>query len=178
MEKIEIRRESPRDVTAIHELTRQAFRDMPFAGGDEQEVIDRLRSSGCLVLSLVAVIEQKVVGQVTFSNATVADGTSPWFALGPVAVAPHLQAMGIGSALINRGLAEIKDLSALGCILTGNPNYYQRFGFVLAPRNVPANEPPEYFMLKLFTPRQPSGAFEFNKAFYGGQDGMPRWSGW
>jgi putative acetyltransferase len=119
------------------------------------------------VLSLVAAIEQKVVGQITFSHATVADGSGPWFALGPVAVAPQLQSQGIGSALINRGLAEIACQGALGCILTGNPDYYQRFGFVLAPQHVPDNEPAEYFMLKLLASTPPLGAFAFNRAFYG-----------
>lgn len=139
---------------------------MPFAGGDEQDVIDRLRAQGALFLSLVAIIDKEVIGHIAFSNAFVEDGSLPWFALGPVSVTPTHQLHGIGSALINTGLATIEQAGALGCILTGNPEFYKRFGFEPAPQNVPANEPEEYFMLKLFKGVHPVGKFKFHKAFY------------
>lgn len=162
-----IRPEKQEDARAIHGLTALAFRDMPFADGDEQDVIDRLRSTGALTLSLVAVDDGEIVGQVTFSPAVNSDGSGPWFALGPVAVLPARQSQGIGSQLIREGLARITALGALGCILTGNPAYYQRFGFVAAPGNAPLVEPAEYFMLNLFRGRLPEGRFSFHPAFYG-----------
>jgi len=163
----EIRGELPEDYSAIHAVTEFAFRGMPFADGDEPEVIDRLRSTGALALSLVAIIDQQVVGHIAFSTATIADNTHPWFALGPVSVSPELQRQGIGSALIESGMAEIENRGALGCILTGNPGYYRRFGFELAPQNVPTSEPEEFFMLKRLTPICPVGTFRFDQAFYG-----------
>ena len=166
MRSPEIREERPEDHAAIHAITEIAFRDMPFAGGDEQDVIDRLRISGALSLSLVAVIDQEIVGHVAFSIATIADNTQPWFALGPVSVTPERQRQRIGSALIESGLAEIQARGAHGCILTGNPDYYRRFGFELAPQNVPSNESAEFFMLKRFTPTAATGAFSFHHAFY------------
>jgi putative acetyltransferase len=39
-----IRPEAPGDEAAIFDLTRRAFAPMPYAGGDEQDVIDRLRA--------------------------------------------------------------------------------------------------------------------------------------
>jgi len=140
---------------------------MPYAGGDEQDVIERLRSVGALALSLVAVCEGEIVGHVAFSPAIAADSTHPWFALGPVSVLPAHQNRGVGSALINLGLEQIRERGALGCILTGNPEYYRRFGFELAPQNVPVNEPEQFFMLKRFSAVSPTGAFQFHRAFYG-----------
>lgn len=162
-----IREERSADQKAIRSLTEEAFRGRPYADGDEQDVIDRLRKAGVLSLSLVSVLGNEVVGQITFSPAALEKNTGIWFALGPVAVLPAHQGQGIGSALINQGLTRIEDQGALGCILTGNPAYYQRFGFVVSPVNCPPNEPGEFFMLKLLSPVQPVGRFSFHPAFYG-----------
>ncbi|MEM7359920.1 MAG: N-acetyltransferase [Pseudomonadota bacterium] len=167
MSELEIRTERAAEVAAIGSLTIRAFKDMPYAGGDEQDVIVRLREVGALSVSLVAVLNDEIVGHIAFSPAEIEDASGPWFALGPVSVLPDYQRSGIGSALINEGLELIAERGALGCILTGNPDYYQRFGFALAPEHVPSGEPPEYFMLKRFAGSQPGGHFVFHPAFYG-----------
>ena len=164
---IEIRKETDDDHAAIRVVTETAFRDMPYSGGDEQDVIDRLRSVGALSLSLVATLDRDVIGHIAFSPARNADNTGPWFALGPVSVLPERQRRGIGSALIESGLADIEQRGALGCILMGNPDFYRQFGFEPAAANAPDNEPAEFFMLKLFTATGPAGAFRFHEAFYG-----------
>jgi len=164
---MDIREESIADQGDIRRVTELAFRDRPYADGDEQDVIDRLRAGDALALSLVAVDRKELVGQITFSHAEISDGSNPWFALGPVSVTPSRQGKGIGSALINEGLARIETMGALGCILTGNPDYYRRFGFELSAANVPNNELEEFFMLKLLRGRQTKGTFSFHSAFYG-----------
>ena len=58
-------------------------------------------------------------------------------------------------------------MGALGCILTGDPNYYDRFGFQVNPENSPDSEPAEFFQLKLLEGNQPKGKFSFHEAFYG-----------
>ena len=148
IEMIKLRPEQECDWEAIHELTKRAFAGKSFSDGDEQELIDNLRDQGVLTLSLVALDKRKVVGQITFSPATIESNSGPWFALGPVSVLPERQSEGIGSLLIETGLLEIKNRNALGCILTGNPDYYRRFGFELAPSNCPVNEHQEHFMVK------------------------------
>ena len=163
---IKIRPEIEEDWGSIRQITESAFLDMPYAAGDEQDLIEKLRIVGVLSLSLVAVYEGEVVGQITFSPAMLSGGASPWFALGPVSVVPDRQGQGIGSKLIEEGLSKIGDLGALGCILTGNPAYYRRFGFELAALNCPENEPEEYFMLKILGNRRPEGKFAFHEAFY------------
>ena len=49
-----IRPEAADDHRAIFQLTEAAFRGRPYADGDEQEVVDRLRAAGALFVSLVA----------------------------------------------------------------------------------------------------------------------------
>ena len=137
------------DEAAIYTLTEAAFERQPYASGNEQDVIDRLRERGQLWLSLVAKDGEELFGQVTFSPVTLSDGSSPWFGLGPVSVLPWHQGEGIGAQLILAGLDKITKEGALGCVLTGNPVYYQRFGFKLAPANVPSQESADYFQLKL-----------------------------
>lgn len=167
MSKTEIRKERVSDHDSIHLVTEQAFRDMSYAGGDEQDIVNRLRSVNALTLSLVAVLDEEVVGHIAFSPAEISNGSSPWFALGPVSVLPEYQQQGIGRALIETGLAQLREMNALGCILTGNPMYYQKFGFEVAVDNAPANEPAEFFMLKMLSSDVPDGRFSFHGAFYG-----------
>ena len=93
-------------------------------------MIDQLRRDGDLTLSLVAEVDGQIVGHVAFSPATIGDASKDWFGLGPVAVSPDVQKQGIGQRLIKEGLAQLRAQGALGCLLTGDPNYYSRFGFV------------------------------------------------
>ena len=163
---VEIRLEQAGDESAIYKVTADAFRGRPYAGGDEQDLLNRLRELGQLALSLVAMDGDQLVGQITFSPVTLSDGSEPWFGLGPVSVTPERQGQGIGSQLIRSGLDEISARGALGCVLTGNPAYYQRFGFELAPKNVPKEESQAFFQLKLLTATKAKGSFAFHSAFY------------
>jgi putative acetyltransferase len=163
---IEVRPEKASDWQVIHQITQQAFADKPFSDGDEPDLIDRLRKIGALTLSLVALDGNVQVGQITFSPAGIDSNTGPWYALGPVSVTPDRQGEGIGSLLIETGLTEITQQGALGCILTGNPIYYRRFGFELAPLHCPDNEPREHFMLKRLSAVEPTGRFAFHEPFY------------
>ena len=161
-----VRPERPADHAVIASVIKAAFTGMPYADGDEHELVDTLRREGALSVSLVAEVAGVVVGQITFSPATASDGSSDWFALGPLAVLPAHQRAGIGAALVHAGLRTIDELRANGCILTGNPAYYARFGFDLSPSNTPSGEPAEFFMVKLFRGRTPAGPIYFHPAFH------------
>ncbi|MEM9322296.1 MAG: GNAT family N-acetyltransferase [Pseudomonadota bacterium] len=163
-----IRDERPSDAAAIHTVTADAFRDLPYSDGSEPEVIARLRAAGALSVSLVAELDGDVVGYVAFSPVVAHDGSSPWFALGPVAVAPALHGHHIGSALITTGLATLEEKGALGCMLLGDARYYARFGFKPAPANAPDAVPAEYFMLRLSGKAPPNGVLDFHPAIFGG----------
>lgn len=165
---IRIRREQPGDTGAIGALIRAAFLGMPYAEGDEAELVDALRAEGALSVSLVAERAGTIVGHVAFSPASPPGGAPGWYALGPLAVLPAHQRGGIGSALVRAGLDAIAGLGAHGCILTGDPSYYSRFGFALSPGNTPRGQPPEFFMVKLLRGRLPEGPIRFHEAFGGG----------
>jgi putative acetyltransferase len=162
---IAIRDEAPEDVAAIRELTRRAFAPMAYSDGREPDIIDALRRAGALAISLVAIRNAQPVGHVAFSPATAIDGSSHWYALGPVAVDPPLQRKGIGSALIERGIARLRQRAAAGCIVIGDPSYYGRFGFRPAPTLAPPGYPQEFFMLLPLSVAEPMAAMGFHPAF-------------
>jgi len=167
MVDILVRPENPSDVAGIYALTELAFRDMEHSAGDEQDLINSLRERGALALSLVAIKDNAIVGHVAFSPATHETGVNGWFALGPVSVDPALQKQGIGSLLIKRGLVQLQEMNAKGCILVGHLEYYPRFGFRVMPHLAPEREPGEYFMVLPFGDTPLQGRFAFHPAFYG-----------
>jgi putative acetyltransferase len=162
-----IRSERSSDVDAIGELIRSAFLGMPYADGDEAELVEVLRAQDALSVSLVAEREGTLVGHVAISPARAPDGALGWYALGPLAVLPAHQRGGIGSTLVHAGMEAISELGARGCILTGDPSYYPRFGFKLSPENAPPGEPAEFFMVKVLRGRLPVGPIRFHEAFGG-----------
>ncbi|MFM9865485.1 MAG: GNAT family N-acetyltransferase [Micropepsaceae bacterium] len=162
---IRIRIEHLEDRRAIFELTKRAFAPMPFADGDEQELIDKLRDAGALSLSAVAELDDAIAGHVALSPAAHESGEMGWYTLGPISAEPALQRKGIGRALIAFAQEWMSQCGARGCILTGNPAYYSRFGFEPAPGNAPADAPPEFFMVWLLKGAVPSGRFRFHPVF-------------
>ncbi len=126
-----IHREEPQDTAAIRLVNEQAF-----GGSGEANAIDQLRARGAATLSLVAVIDDRVVGHLFFSPATIESPDRSWPTLGlaPLSVLPDYQRQGIGTALMNAGLEECRQLGHERVIVLGHANYYPRFGFVRASR--------------------------------------------
>lgn len=52
--------------------------------------------------------------------------------LGPLAVEPALQGLGIGRALVGHGLTVARRLGVRLCVVVGAPDYYRPYGFVNA----------------------------------------------
>lgn len=161
-----IRPENPGDRDAIYDVTKLAFEDMPFAAGDEQDLVNALRDVGALSLSLVAEHMEKVVGHLALSPVEHESGEKGWYGLGPISVHPDLQKKGIGGLMIAKAIEWMTARQAQGCILTGDPNYYSRHGFVSAPAHTPEREPQEYFMILGLSGTVPTGRFSFHGAFY------------
>jgi putative acetyltransferase len=126
-----IRREEPPDSAVIHLVNEQAF-----GGSAEANAIDLLRQRGAATLSLVAVIDDRVVGHLFFTPIEIVspDRTWPGLGLAPLAVLPDYQRQGIGTALMNAGLEECRQLGCECVIVLGHPDYYPRFGFERASR--------------------------------------------
>ena len=124
-----IREEIPADIAAIAEVNRAAF-----GGEDEVKLVDLLRSSGHVLVSLVALDGDRVIGHILFSPLVIEtpDGERAAAALAPMAVLPEWQRRGAGSALVRAGLDECRRKDMGVVIVVGHPEYYPRFGFSAA----------------------------------------------
>jgi predicted N-acetyltransferase YhbS len=160
-----IRPEKPADAGAIFALTARAFAGHPHSAGTEPFIVDALRRAGALAISLVADAEGAIVGHVAISPVTISDGTSGWYGLGPISVAPALQGQGIGTSLMREGLAALASHGAAGCVLLGNPAYYRRFGFAVLPGLVYPGPPAANFMGVRFGVSAPQGEVSYHAAF-------------
>ena len=161
---IDLRNETPADIEAIRAVTKAAFADMPYSSQTEAEIIDGLRAADAVRLSLVAISDGAVIGNVVFSDVTI-DGVAGWVGLGPVSVKPGLQRGGIGSALIDAGLKQMRTEGAAGCVLVGDPDYYRRFGFKAVAGLTYEGVPDEYVLALPFGATAPSGAIVYHAAF-------------
>jgi putative acetyltransferase len=163
--EIVIRTETSADIEAISEVTSAAFETLEISNHTEQFIIQALRASQALTISLVAALDGRVVGHVAFSPVVISDGTHDWYGLGPVSVLPDYQRNGIGNALIRQGLSRLRDLGGRGCCLVGHPDYYKRLGFENTPGFVHEGVPPEFFLALSFDEHMPRGTVAFHEAF-------------
>jgi putative acetyltransferase len=163
--EITIRDETPADKDAITAVTAAAFASMEISSHTEQFIVQALRKAGALTISLVAVVDGRLVGHIAFSPITISDGTPGWYGLGPVSVLPELQKMGVGSALMHAGLDRLKAIGARGCCLVGHPTYYIKFGFANTDSLSHEGVPPEVFFALSFDGTMPTGQVHFHDAF-------------
>ncbi len=162
---MEIRSETPADIAAIEAVTVAAFQHAAHTQHTEQFIVAALRRAGALTVSLVAEEGGQVIGHVAVSPVMVSDGVAGWYGLGPVSVAPACQGRGVGRALLERALAELRAQGAIGCVVLGEPGYYARFGFTAEPSLVLAGVPAEYFQALAFIGPPPSGTVAYQPAF-------------
>lgn len=161
-----IRKETEKDFAAIGALLASAFRTAPHSQQTEHLIVDALRKSGNLTLSLIAEEDDELVGCIAFSPVLINGRHSDWFGLGPVAVTPDRQGMGIGSELVQSGIRHLRANDARGCVVLGEPNYYSRFGFTPLPDLKLDGVPDQYFMAFPLTDQSPTGTVDYDPAFY------------
>lgn len=163
--KIIIRAEQTADFNAIATLIADAFEQHPHSNQKEQCIVAGLRAQQALSVSLVAEIAGEIVGHIAFSQVMIGGVNESWYGLAPVSVMPKWQHQGIGSKLIEQGLQLLIELHAQGCVLLGEPEYYQRFGFRPHPALILADVPTQYFMALPFTNSVPAGNVTYHQAF-------------
>ena len=134
LEELVIRQETPADYTGIYKLTKTAFAGTEHCDGDEQELPGRLRKRDGFIpeLSLVALLGERLVGHILFTEISIGD--YPVLCLGVVSVHPEFQRRSIGGALIEQGHAVARALGFCACVLVGHEGYYPRFGYEPASR--------------------------------------------
>jgi putative acetyltransferase len=123
-----IRERTPADDDPIRRLN-----DVAFGSAYESKLIEDLRAAGLVTVELVAV-DAVVDGHILFStlDVTVGGGSVRGLALAPMAVQPHRQRQGIGSALVRAGLQRARALGWQAVVVLGHQDYYPRFGFSAA----------------------------------------------
>ncbi len=163
-----VRDESADDVSAVFAVNRAAFE-----GPEEATLVDRLRTSAAPIVSLVAEIQGQVIGHILFSPVSVETGRGDklCLGLGPMAVLPQFQNLGVGSELVERGLERCRVLGASAVFVLGHPDYYPRFGFKSAApygfRYKKERFDPFFFVIELeegFS-RSASGLVRYHPAF-------------
>jgi putative acetyltransferase len=142
-----IRPETPEDLEAVRRVNEAAF-----GRPNEADLVDALRRSGRILLSLVAVKGGEVVGTIVFSPVSIESESvcRGALALAPMAVTPALQRQGIGALLVRHGLEKLRIAGHSLVVVVGHPGYYPRFGFIPArPRGLTCqyDVPDEAFMV-------------------------------
>jgi putative acetyltransferase len=139
-----IRAEQARDRESVRKVNESAF-----GRADEADLVDRLRTEGVILASLVAETDSRIVGHILFSRMAVETTRGPVAAvsLAPMAVLPDHQGRRVGSQLVLHGLAELRRQGERIVIVLGHKDYYSRFGFSPEKaRCLTSPFPPEAFM--------------------------------
>lgn len=121
-----VRAETDSDREAVRQVNVLAF-----GGPDEADLVERLRIDGCVLASLVAVNQERVVGHILFTRMTVRTlrGDVNAVALAPMAVLPDHQRRQIGSTLMREGIRALREAGEQIVLVVGHPAFYPRFGF-------------------------------------------------
>jgi len=122
-----IRSERGSDVVA-----REALLDVCFGGERHARPCQRLRDGRLPAegLAFTAVHQGRVVGTIRLWH--VAAGGRAALMLGPLAVDPAVQKLGIGGALMRHAIAQARKRGHQAIVLLGDAPYYARFGFSAA----------------------------------------------
>ncbi|MFM2480734.1 GNAT family N-acetyltransferase [Celerinatantimonas sp. YJH-8] len=114
------------DVDAIRRIYVQVF-EHP----GEARFVDSMRGLvDCPQLSMVAEVDGEVSGHILLSEIQLQGNTQlKIMALAPMAVVPKCQGFGVGSAMINVAIEQVRRRGYHAIIVIGLPDYYPRFGF-------------------------------------------------
>lgn len=122
-----IRPEAHGDAEAIRRVLETAF---PTPA--EARLVDLLRRAGRLSASMVAEVDDRIIGHVAFSPVST-DAGAIGAGLAPLAVSEDHHRQGIAARLVDAGLAACRSLGFGWVVVLGDPSYYSRFGFRPAP---------------------------------------------
>lgn len=138
MTTLRLRPEGPADAGPVRRVLAAAFARPDRTTPGEVALVDELRGSAAWLPELAMVVEYggEVVGYALLTRVQVeADrARAAALVLGPVAVAPHRQRAGHGTAVVQAALEAATELGERLVVVLGDPAYYRRFGFTRADR--------------------------------------------
>lgn len=125
----QIRTQTPADRAAVETLNH-----LGFGPNRHNRSVWRLRQGPVADgLALIAADQANDIPLATLRFWPVMIGAAvPALLLGPLAVCPTHRGEGLGRALVGHGLSKARDLGWTLCVVSGDPSYYQPYGFVPA----------------------------------------------
>ena len=130
---MQIRDARPTDAAAVRRVVAAAFGDGRGDHGEEvADLWDDVVAAGHARASLLAVVDDEVVGHVGVSHSWVDARRAlvDVLVLSPLSVVPERQREGIGTALVAAAVEAARALDAPALFLEGSPAYYGARGFL------------------------------------------------
>jgi len=124
MREIIVCKENVTEIQQIWDVNSAAFET-----NGEADLVNRLRNCGVDFISLVAKLEEEIVGHILLTEVELLNSDIKIAGLAPMAVKPNYQNNGIGSVLVKQGLKECITNGYKAVVVLGHPNYYPKFGF-------------------------------------------------
>ncbi len=154
---MKLRLELMGDYKENENVTREAFWNVYRPGCNEHLVLHNLRNSWTFIKELDYVAEEngRIIGNIIYTRM-IKEGMicNDIIAFGPISILPEFQNQGIGTLLITETFKKAKELGYKAVLITGNPEYYRRFGFISASKyqihltNIPIEDEASFFMAK------------------------------
>ncbi len=122
---------TPDDATAV-----EALLDLSFGLSRQTKTSYRLREGNAAIPGLSLVVRDAAIGlagTISFWPLKIGAGGDDALLLGPLAVHPARQNLGIGLTLMREGLARAKRAGHRLVLLVGDAPYYARVGFQKVP---------------------------------------------
>ena len=145
------------DYKEVEILTREAFWNIYRPGCCEHLVIHNMHKNKKSIeeLELVAVYNKKIIGHIAYTKGHIKGiDNENFITFGPLSIMPKFQGKGIGSKLISTTLQKAGQLGYSAVFITGDNNYYSRFGFESASKygvhmeGIPMEDEAPFFMVK------------------------------
>ena len=164
---MDIRSETENDWSAIYDLNVLAFDTKA-----EADLVNSLRKCAAPYISLVATIEDEVVGHIMFTPVELTDYSAVFMmGLAPMVVKENFRGMGVGSKLLTSGVEACEKLGVGAIVVLGHANYYPIFGFQPASKfnlSCEYDVPDEVFMALEIVPgylSSRSGVVKYHETF-------------
>ena len=167
-----IRLEEPKDYYEVENLTRESFWNVYRPGCFEHYVIHNQRKKDYFIKELDYVIELngKIIANIVYALGNIKENNinKKVLIFGPVSVLPSYQHKGYGEKLINYTLDKASKLGYSCIFITGNQDYYKKYGFVSASKyniyyeGLEPNEEYPFFMIKILN----KDKFDIKKGIY------------
>lgn len=152
---ITIREVVETDYDKIEQVVKEAFLGTRHTNAREHELVRELRYTDNHIkeLSLVALMDNEIVGHIMMTESAINDGVYEYttLALAPLSVHPSVQEHGIGTMLVDKALKIGKEMGYQSVIVLGEPEFYKRFGFDYAALfgiHSPFEVQEEYYLVK------------------------------